>query len=108
MTTTGRNRIPDVMVLENPYTKGRVVTDVPAVAIEIKSPGDTLDEVIGKCLEYADLGVPNIVVLDPDHRRQYIFTNQALQLVSSILLTLPKSNIKLPFPVDELFAELDD
>ena len=107
VANTGRYRIPDIMVVEHPYPKGRVVTDVPAVVIEIKSPEDTLDEVIGKCLEYAGLGVPNIVVLDPDYKRQYVFANNALQLVSAINLTLPMSGANLPFPADDLFAELD-
>jgi Uma2 family endonuclease len=108
MANTGRHRIPDIMVLEHPYRKGRVVTDVPAIVIEIKSPDDSFDEVIDKCLEYAELGVPNIVVLDPDHKRQYVFAGEALRIVTSIVLVLPKSGGSLPFPVNDLFAELDD
>jgi Uma2 family endonuclease len=106
-TSTGRYRIPDLMVLEQPYSKGTVVTDVPAAVIEIKSPDDTLDEVMDKCLEYSALGIPNIVVLDPDHKRQYAFQNRGLQLVSILSLELPKSGASLPFPAAELFAELD-
>lgn len=63
---------------------------------------------IGKCLEYADLGVANIVVLDPDHRRQYVFANDALQLSEINSLRLPKAGIDLPFPVRDLFSELDE
>lgn len=51
------------MLLEKPYTKRKVVKDIPAVVIEIQSPDDTLEEVTGKCLEYAELGMPNIVEL---------------------------------------------
>jgi hypothetical protein len=29
-----------------------------------------------KCLNYEVLGVPNIVVLDPDFRRQYVFSGR--------------------------------
>ncbi len=103
----GRHRIPDVMVLEPPYPKGKVATDVPAVVIEIKSPDDTLDEVIDKCLEYSVLGVPNIIVMDPDHRRVYVFSDNALRLAESVVLHLPKSGIDLPFPADQMFAEVD-
>jgi Uma2 family endonuclease len=102
-----RYRIPDVMVLEPPYPKGKVATEVPAAVIEIKSPDDTLDEVIDKCLEYAALGVPNIVVMDPDHRRVYVFSDNALRLAESVVLHLPKSGIDLPFPADQMFAEID-
>ncbi len=103
---TGRHRIPDVMVLEEPYTMGKVATDVPAIVLEIKSPDDTLDEMNDKCLEYATLGVPNIVVLDPDYKRQYVFTNRALQLVESVVLHLPRSGAELPLPMDRLFSGL--
>jgi Uma2 family endonuclease len=107
MSNTGRHRIPDIMVLERPHGRGRVVTDVPAAVIEVKSPDDTFDEVIEKCLEYNDFGIPNIVVLDPDHKRQYVFTDRALRLVAGTVLTLPKRGTSLEFPIDELFAELD-
>ena len=85
---------------------GKVATDVPAIVVEIKSPDDTLDEVMNKCLEYETLGVPNIVVLDPDYKRQYVFTNRALQLVNSIVLHLPKSGAEIPLPMDRLFSGL--
>jgi Uma2 family endonuclease len=54
MSTTGHHRIPGIMVLERPHGRSRVVTDVPAAVIEIKSPRDTFDEVLDKCLEFAD------------------------------------------------------
>ncbi len=105
--SNNRHRIPDVMVIEEPYLKGTVITDIPAIVIEIKSPDDILDEVIDKCLEYADLGICNIVVLAPDNRRAYIFRNRALQMVESIVLQLPKCGKELLFPVDRMFAELE-
>jgi Uma2 family endonuclease len=105
---TGRHRIPRRDGARTPYTRGRVITDVPAIVVEIKSPDDTFDAIFEKCLEYASLGVPNIVVLDPDHKRQYRFSNNALELVSSLTLHLPKAGADLHFPGDELFADLDD
>jgi Uma2 family endonuclease len=108
MSSPGRHRIPDIMVVERPYTKGRIVTDVPAAVIEIKSPDDTFDEVIDKCLEYLALGVRNIMVLDPDHKRQYVFTEEGLRFGPNTALYLPKNGAGLPFPADELFARLDD
>jgi Uma2 family endonuclease len=94
---TGRYRIPDIMVLERPFQAGRVVRDVPAVTIEIKSPDDTFDEVLDKSLEYAELGVPNIIVLDPDNERQYVFANRALQLSTITSVQLPKERYRDAF-----------
>lgn len=100
-------RIPDVMVVEHPYQRGRVVVDVAAATIEIKSPDDTFDEVYGKCLEYDALGVRTIAVLDPEHRRQHLFLHDRLQTVEQLLIELRDGRqIQLP-PGPELFAELD-
>jgi Uma2 family endonuclease len=105
---TGRYRIPDIMVLERPFREERVVREVPAVTIEIKSPDDTFDDVLDKSLEYAELGVPNIVVLDPDNERQYVFANRALQLSTITSLYLPSSNASLPFVVDDIFEQFNE
>src|SRR5947209_4511355 len=70
---TGRHRIPDVMVVAIPYQKGSVVVDVPVIVVEIKSPGDTFDDIVGRCFDYEKLGVRNIVVMDPDSKRAWLF-----------------------------------
>ncbi len=102
----GRHRIPDVMAVEKPYAKGKVVVNVPIIVIEIKSPDDTLDDILERCLDYDALGVANIIVLDPDKERQFVFVDEkSLRLVSSITLTLSDGS-KLPFPVEEMFNEL--
>ena len=105
--STGRHRIPDVMVLEEPSTRSRVVTDVPAIVVEIKSPEDRLRELTEKCREYAALGVPNIIVLDPDHRRMYVFGEGALGRVESIVLHLPQSGAEIPFSAEPMFDEME-
>jgi Uma2 family endonuclease len=105
---TGRYRIPDIMVLERPFREERVVREVPAVTIEIKSPDDTFDDVLDKSLEYAELGVPNIIVLDPDNERQYVFASRALQLSTITSVHLPKSNVAMPFVVDDIFEQFNE
>jgi Uma2 family endonuclease len=107
MSNTGRHRIPDITVLERPHGRARVVTDVPAAVIEIKSPGDTLDEVLNKCLEYSAFGIPNVIVLDPGYKRQYMFAENALRIEFDEQLILPRTNSILPFPATEFFAKLD-
>jgi Uma2 family endonuclease len=101
--------VPDVMVVERPYRHRLEVIDVPAVVIEVKSPTDRFDEIIDKCFEYAACGVPNIIVIDPDSRRQFVFQNDALRSVpASIDLHLPKSNMDLTLPMDRIFEALDN
>ena len=99
--------LPDVMVVEPPHANARAYTGVPAVVVEIKSPEDTFDAIIDKCLEYAELGVPNIVMLDPESRRSYLFHQNALVIATRVLIHLPKAAADLVLPIDQMYAELD-
>ena len=93
-STTGRHRIPDVMVLETPHRMGKVVLDVPVIVVEIKSPEDTFDD---------------IVDLRPDHKRAWIFERGDLRLLpgSSVALSLSRG-APIDFLFAEMFAELDE
>lgn len=107
---SGRHRIPDVMVLEVPYTKGKVVVDVPAIVVEIKSPDDTFDDLVDRCFDYQKLGVGNIVVMDPDNQRAWLFQqgNMRLLIGAPIRLNLFRKELTIDFPFSQMFAELDD
>jgi Uma2 family endonuclease len=104
----GRHRIPDVLVLERPYQKGKVVTDVPVITVEIKSPEDTFDDIVEKCFEYEALGVRNILVMDPDHSRTWLFEQSILRVLKGNSVALSLSQSTLDFPFAEMFAELDE
>ena len=105
---TGRYRIPDFMVLEVPYSLGKVVVDVPAVIVEIKSPDDTFDDIVDRCFDYEKLTVGNIVVMDPDHKRVWLFQQGNIQLLSGDTIPLKLSRQVIDFPFSQLFAELDE
>ena len=104
---SNRYRIPDVLVLELPYKKGKVVTDVPVIVIEIKSPDDTFDDIVEKCFEYERLGVPHILVMDPDHQRAFAFEHSTLRLLTGTSASLNVKQMTLEFPFAEMFSELD-
>ena len=104
---SGRYRVPDLCALEKPYRQGKFVTDVPAITIEIKSPEDTFDCVMDKCFEYEALGVRNILVMDPDNRRAWLFEQNNLRLLTGNAAQLNLSHATLDFPFAEMFAELD-
>jgi Uma2 family endonuclease len=103
-----RHRIPDVLVLEIPYNHGKLVTDVPAITVEIKSSDDTFDYIFDKCVEYEALGVRNILVMDPDNRRAWLFEQNNLRLLTGNSVQLNLSQAALDFPFAEMFAELDE
>ncbi|MGA2114443.1 MAG: Uma2 family endonuclease [Bryobacteraceae bacterium] len=101
-----RYRIPDVMALEVPYTKGKVVVDVPAVIVEIKSPDDTFDDIVDRCFDYEKLTVPNILVMDPDNQRAWLFQQGNMQLLTGAAIRLKQ--LAIDFPFAQLFVEIDD
>jgi Uma2 family endonuclease len=104
----GRHRIPDMMIVEAPYAKGKVVTDVPAIIIEIKSPDDTFDDIVDRCFDYEKLTVGNIVVMDPDNKRAWLFQQGNIQLLTGATLPMKLSRGVIDFPFSQLFAELDE
>ena len=108
--TSRRHRVPDVMVLNSPCTKGKVVVDVPAIIVEIKSPDDTFDDVVSRCFDYEKLGVGNILVMDPDNKRAWLFNQGTLHLLAdmSIRLNLDRQKDTIDFPFAQMFAELDE
>ena len=97
------------MVLEAPYVKGKVAVDVPAITVEIKSPDDTFDDLVDRCFDYEKLGVLNIIVMDPDNQRAWLFRQGTLQLLSggTTRLRLFRDEHGIDFPFDQLFAEID-
>ena len=101
-----RHRIPDVTVLERPFSLTKTITDVPIITIEVKSPEDTFDDIVEKCLEYEAMGVRNILVMDPDHRRAWLFEQNNLRLLTGESLTLQLTHTTLDLPFSELFAKL--
>jgi Uma2 family endonuclease len=100
-----RYRVPDVMVLQVPYTKGKFIVDVPVIVVEIKSPKDQFDYVVDKCLEYSAFGVPYVLLNDPDNRRMYRFASGSLTMTKSVDVALPTGSFAIT--ADTLFAELD-
>jgi Uma2 family endonuclease len=108
--TSRRHRVPDVMVLKSPYRKGKVVVDVPAIIVEIKSPDDTFDDIVSRCFDYEKLRVGNIIVMDPDNKRAWLFNQGTLKLLAdmSISLSLLQQKDTIDFPFAQMFAELDE
>ena len=61
----GRYRIPDVSVLDRVHPKEQVVTVAPLAVFEVLSPDDTVQELYEKLVDYAEMGIPQIWIVDP-------------------------------------------
>jgi Uma2 family endonuclease len=102
---TGRHRVPDLMVVELPVRLGKVVTDVPPLVVEIKSPEDTFDDIMDRCFDYERLAVRNIVVMDPDKKRAWMFRDGTLNFITATIWLELGDGIQ--FPASQLFAEVE-
>ncbi len=68
-------RIPDLSVfLASAEPAEQHPSQPPLVTVEVLSPDDRHVEVMRKCHEYREWGVPNIWVIDPEARKLYVYT----------------------------------
>jgi Uma2 family endonuclease len=99
-----RYRVPDVILCPVPLPTGRIVTSVPWVVIEILSPEDTASEQLARFRDYARIGVPHILFLDPELHIGFRFQEGSLIETRFTSLELPSGSI--PFDSESLFREL--
>lgn len=95
--------IPDVIA-----TSGEIELPYPTapvdVVVEILSPEDSFQRVLRKCRLYAEWGVSDVIVLDPEGREGWLWDQQAARLNRVTTLAL-RDGKSLPF--QRIFDELD-
>jgi Uma2 family endonuclease len=103
-----RCRVPDVIVMQRPFreTKSAVV-DAPLIVIEILSPEDRVPETIERLRDYQQMGVPNIVLMDPVDRTTFLFFSGDLVQRDVAGFEVPGKGT-LPFDIRELLKRLDE
>ncbi len=100
-----RVRIPDVCLVSRDIPVEQVTVTPPLLCVEVLSPEDRLARITKRLDDFADMGVPNLWIIDPAQRIGYIYTSpNSLKLVTD-RLTIPETPIYLDLPA--LFAELD-
>jgi Uma2 family endonuclease len=80
-TFGGRSYVPDVAVLrwdhiqfdDDGMVSDDIVTEPPAVAVEVVSPGQSVAFLIRKCVWYSENGVRVAVLVDPKDRSVILF-----------------------------------
>ncbi len=99
-----RYRIPDVMLISATGKIGKTCDLVPWVVVEVLSPDDTIPRTRARFRDYADRGVANLVLMDPEECVAYRFEGDWLTLREFKSLTLPTGEI--PFDTSEIFGKL--
>jgi Uma2 family endonuclease len=96
--------VPDVTILDRNRPVERIVTHPPIAVVEILSPTDTHKRAMKKCELYERMGIPTILVLDPDGpQRRYL--EGRLEPLQARAFDLPGCNAR--FDPDEIEKLID-
>ena len=95
------------MLCPRPLPKGKVVNVTPLAVIEILSPDDKMRETLARFRDYARIGVPHIVQMDPEEYVAYRFERGSLIETRLAGLLLPGQNRSIPFDSQTLLDRLE-
>ena len=99
-----RYRIPDVLLCATPTRVRTIMNEIPLAVVEILSPGDTMAETLARFRDYATLGVPHILQMDPESQTAHRYEDGSLIRTAFDGLGLQQTTIQ--FDSASLFAQL--
>ncbi len=100
--TAERVRLPDLVISTAGYPS-QVQVDPPLIVIEIISATDSFSDVVGKLIDYDQMGVPNVWIIDPKIRLAWVCTGISFTVTTRF--TVQGTPIYLD--VAETFARYD-
>ena len=96
-------RVADIAVLRVDEAYEAVLTRPPVVVIEILSPEDRMNRYERRLQDYRHFGIPNIWVIDPQHRGAFDCSAEAWHPVDAFVIASPR----LTVPLDSLWKKLE-
>jgi Uma2 family endonuclease len=105
--TETRYRVPDVLVMVRPFRQtDRVLLDAPLLIVEVLSPDDSVRAALRRFRDYAQTGVPHVILMDPIDRETFVYSSGDLARRDLTGFDVPERGF-LPFDSRELLAQLD-
>jgi len=89
-----RFRVPDLVLIRGARPEVRIITDPPALVVEVVSPDDRAEDLNQKIQDYRAFGIPYIWVVFPSTRHAHIYTRDGIQEVTDALRA---GDISVPF-----------
>lgn len=96
--------IPDLCLLAADDPDEPIVRKAPIVCIEVLSPEDRMSAVEEKMLDYFEMGVRHVWVIDPGRRTAFDYTRAGKSEPEDGVLRVAGSPIALP--IDDIFDKL--
>jgi Uma2 family endonuclease len=100
----GKYLIPDLAVVQREMFEHSYPTKPVFLCVEIASPDDRPGQLLAKCEEYHEWGVPHCWVIDPERRIAWIYDQDVEWVKLNESGTLIAGEIEIPLP--ELFSQL--
>jgi Uma2 family endonuclease len=101
-----RFRVPDVCVRARSAPSEQIVRKSPLLCIEILSPEDTVLRTRERVLDFLEMGVPEVWILDPERRSVTVCAGLTMVEHTHGTLSIPKTPVELG--IADIFIALDD
>jgi Uma2 family endonuclease len=96
--------IPDITVIKRDMVESPYPTKPAFLCVEIASPEDRPGQLLAKCEDYHQWGVPHCWVIDPERRIAWIYDRDTEWVKLDESGTLVAGEIEIPLP--EIFSQL--
>jgi len=102
-TSADSFRVPDVTILSRSAPREQIITHAPLAVFEILSPEDTMTKTLEKLVEYEQMGIAAIWVIEPKKQIYYCFRDG--QLTPETVFELPGSGLTVSMAEIAALAE---
>ena len=100
----GKYLVPDIAVVRRELFERPYPTKPVFLCIEIASPEDRPGQLLAKCEDYHQWGVPHCWIVDPERRIAWIYDRETDWVKLNEAGTLVAGEIEIP--ITELFSQL--
>lgn len=104
--TRKRYRVPDILVLCQPFRITPVLLDPPLAVIEILSPEDRMSMMLTKVADYVQFGINYIFVIEPAERRLFLAEAGGLKPMADASVRFDTPSGEVAVDLNPLFASL--
>ncbi len=102
-TTKANFRVADVVVFDRDNPIEQVLTLPPIAVFEVMSPEDRVSRMMKKLKEYDAMGIPTVMLIDPETKRISQWVDGDLVAVTSAVQDLPGGRCSIDWrKVEEL------
>ena len=91
-----RYRVPDICVVAGPEPDEQIFTKPPFLCIEILSPEDRMSRMQVRIDDYLAFGVAYVWLIDPQMRKAWIYTSDAIREVRDGVLRTADPELTVP------------